>query len=95
MARIKYHKRQTPQLNLQLYLSQELQEIERAVGSIIDNTVEEVQSTVDSAKRAVSFDSHVTTTGAPGAGGAGALPATPAGYVWVVINGSNHLMPYY
>jgi hypothetical protein len=95
MARTKYHKRQTPQLNLQLYLSQELQEVQNSISSIIDNSIEEVQSTVDADKRAISLSDHATTTGAPGAGGAGALPATPAGYVWVVINGNNHLMPYY
>jgi hypothetical protein len=36
-----------------------------------------------------------TTTSAPSAGGAGALPATPAGYVTVTINGVNRKLPYY
>lgn len=36
-----------------------------------------------------------TQTTAPSAGGAGALPATPAGYVQVVIAGVNRLLPYY
>lgn len=36
-----------------------------------------------------------TTTSAPGAGGAGALPATPAGYVSVTINGTARQLPYY
>lgn len=36
-----------------------------------------------------------TTTIAPAAGGAGALPATPAGYVNVVINGTTRKIAYY
>lgn len=32
---------------------------------------------------------------APGAGGAGALPATPAGYVTININGTARQLPYY
>lgn len=36
-----------------------------------------------------------TTTTAPAAGGAGALPATPAGYVNVVINGVTRKLAYY
>lgn len=38
-----------------------------------------------------------TTTGtlSPLAGGAGALPATPAGYVSININGTNRQLPYY
>lgn len=40
--------------------------------------------------------SGVTTgTTAPAAGGAGALPATPAGYVTLKINGVNRQIPYY
>lgn len=37
----------------------------------------------------------VTTTTAPIAGGAGALPATPAGYMTVYINGTPRKLPYY
>jgi hypothetical protein len=36
-----------------------------------------------------------TTTTAPGAGGAGALPATPAGYMTVTVNGTARKIPYY
>lgn len=36
-----------------------------------------------------------TQTGAPVAGGASALPATPAGYADIVINGSNRKLAYY
>jgi hypothetical protein len=36
-----------------------------------------------------------TTTTAPGAGGAGALPATPAGYMTVTVNGTARKVPYY
>lgn len=41
-----------------------------------------------------SFSSTTGTT-APGAGAAGALPATPAGYVTVVISGTARQIPYY
>lgn len=36
-----------------------------------------------------------TTTTAPGAGGAGALPATPAGYMTINVNGTDRKIPYY
>lgn len=36
-----------------------------------------------------------TQTTAPSAGGAGALPATPAGYILIPINGTNRLVAYY
>jgi hypothetical protein len=39
--------------------------------------------------------SPTTTTTAPAAGGAGALPATPAGYATITINGTSHQIPYY
>lgn len=35
------------------------------------------------------------TTTAPSAGGAAALPATPAGYVMVNVNGVSRQIPYY
>lgn len=35
------------------------------------------------------------TTTSPSAGGAGALPATPAGYISVSINGTARKVPYY
>lgn len=37
----------------------------------------------------------VTGTSSPSAGGAGALPATPAGYLTININGVNRQIPYY
>lgn len=37
----------------------------------------------------------LTQTTAPSAGGAGALPATPAGYEKVIINGTARVIPYY
>ena len=43
----------------------------------------------------IPLASATTTTSAPSAGGAGALPATPAGYLTVPINGVNHEIPYY
>lgn len=43
----------------------------------------------------LSIDEVSTTTVAPGAGGAGALPATPAGYVTVIINGVSRQLAYY
>jgi len=36
-----------------------------------------------------------SSTTAPAAGGAGALPATPAGYLTLTINGVLHQIPYY
>lgn len=39
--------------------------------------------------------SPATSITAPAAGGAGALPATPAGYATVTINGTNRQIPYY
>jgi hypothetical protein len=42
-----------------------------------------------------AINSAATTTTAPGAGGAGALPATPAGYVTVIIAGTSRKIPYY
>jgi hypothetical protein len=36
-----------------------------------------------------------TTTTAPSAGGGGALPATPAGYMTVKLNGTDRKIPYY
>jgi len=44
---------------------------------------------------AVTWTGLATTTVAPGAGGAGALPATPAGYVTMTINGTARKIPYY
>jgi hypothetical protein len=43
----------------------------------------------------VNFESVVTGTSAPSAGGAGALPATPAGYMTVKINGTTRQIAYY
>lgn len=36
-----------------------------------------------------------TISSAPAAGGAGALPATPKGYVWVMIAGVLQQVPFY
>jgi hypothetical protein len=43
----------------------------------------------------LALEEVTTTTSAPAAGGAGALPATPAGYMTVVIAGVTRQMPYY
>lgn len=43
----------------------------------------------------LSIAEVTTTTTAPSAGGAGALPAAPAGYVTVIINGTTRQLPYY
>lgn len=41
------------------------------------------------------FPNAVTTTASPAAGGAGALPATPAGYFTIVIDGVSRRVPFY
>jgi hypothetical protein len=49
-------------------------------------------------RKASNLEGNITgtvTTTAPSAGGAAALPATPAGYVMVSINGVNRQIPYY
>lgn len=43
----------------------------------------------------IGFNPTQTTTSAPSAGGAGALPATPAGYVTLLINGVSRKVAYY
>lgn len=43
----------------------------------------------------VDFTPAPTTTTAPSAGGAGALPATPAGYVEIKVNGTPRKVAYY
>ncbi len=43
----------------------------------------------------VNVTSATTSTTSPPAGGAAALPATPAGYLTVNINGTNRQIPYY
>lgn len=43
----------------------------------------------------VDFTNIPVTTTTPSAGGAGALPATPAGYVIININGTTRKIPYY
>jgi hypothetical protein len=43
----------------------------------------------------LTLNPATTTTTAPAAGGAGALPATPAGYVTVNINGVNRQIAFY
>lgn len=44
---------------------------------------------------AIRFGQVASTTTAPAAGGAGALPATPAGYMTINVNGTNRQIPYY
>ena len=55
----------------------------------------EARAEAGTAPVAGPFDGANTGTTAPAAGGAGALPATPAGYVTVSINGTNRQIPYY
>lgn len=50
--------------------------------------------TIDGAGKLVLMNQTIGTT-SPAAGGAGALPATPAGYVTVPINGTSRQIPYY
>jgi hypothetical protein len=51
--------------------------------------------TGSAANGVLRFLNLATTTSAPSAGGAGALPATPAGYVSITINGTARKIPYY
>lgn len=62
-------------------------------GTTVDNIAAE--ATVLSLAGAQSWSNISTTTSAPSAGGAGALPATPAGYVTVSINGVSRKLAYY
>jgi hypothetical protein len=84
-----------PPQTLGQYVKEELRKVEAAISGLFKKSLMKEQSTVDADNVAATFDDHVVTTGAPGAGGAGALPATPAGYMWVSINGANHLIAYY
>lgn len=43
----------------------------------------------------LELTNQTVSTTAPSAGGAGALPATPAGYVTILVNGTSRVMPYY
>jgi hypothetical protein len=54
-----------------------------------------VSGTIASPYATIGFNPTVTTTTAPAAGGAGALPATPTGYVTVLVNGVNRKVAYY
>jgi len=44
---------------------------------------------------ALDLSNQTVTTASPAAGGAGALPATPAGYLGVTINGTARKVPFY
>lgn len=54
-----------------------------------------VSGTIASPYATISFNPATTTTTAPAAGGAGALPATPAGYVTILVAGVPHKVAYY
>lgn len=43
----------------------------------------------------IDLQGLTTTTTAPSAGGAGALPATPAGYITILVDGVARQLPYY
>ncbi len=43
----------------------------------------------------VSLTGQTVTTASPAAGGAGALPATPAGYLKISVNGVNRVVAFY
>lgn len=43
----------------------------------------------------LAFTSYATQTTIGSAGGASALPATPSGYIPIVVNGTNFIIPYY
>lgn len=45
--------------------------------------------------QATSALTGASATAAPAAGGAGALPATPRGYITVLVNGTARQVPYY
>jgi hypothetical protein len=54
-----------------------------------------VSGNIASPYATIGFNPSTTTTTAPAAGGAGALPATPTGYVTIVVNGVNRQVAYY
>jgi hypothetical protein len=54
-----------------------------------------VSGTIASPYATISFNPTTTTVTAPAAGGAGALPATPAGYVTILVNGVPRKVAYY
>jgi hypothetical protein len=54
-----------------------------------------VSGTIASPYATISFNPSTTTTTAPAAGGAGALPATPAGYVTIIVAGVARKVAYY
>jgi hypothetical protein len=54
-----------------------------------------VSGTISSPYATITFNPTTTTTVAPAAGSAGALPATPAGYVTIQVNGVARKVAYY
>jgi hypothetical protein len=54
-----------------------------------------VSGNISSPYATIGFNPSTTTITAPAAGGAGALPATPAGYVTIQVNGVNRQVAYY
>jgi hypothetical protein len=54
-----------------------------------------VSGNIASPYATISFNPSTTTTAAPAAGGAGALPATPAGYVTILVAGVARKVAFY
>jgi hypothetical protein len=54
-----------------------------------------VSGNIASPYATISINLTNTSTGSPSAGGAGALPATPAGYATVMVNGAPRKIAYY
>ena len=59
------------------------------------NTTAEDMTKARSARNLEGNITGTATTTAPSAGGAGALPATPAGYLTVLVNGVARQIAYY
>lgn len=77
---------------LQLGAGQDLRLYHDGTNSIIENDTGNLVLMVNGE---LSLSEVTTGTTSPAAGGAGALPATPTGYVTVIINGSTRQIPYY
>jgi DNA-binding CsgD family transcriptional regulator len=77
------------------YAGHPVSEVANLLG-VSENTVrgllQDVNQTPSQAETALTGASQ---TAAPAAGGGSALPATPAGYVTVRINGTDRKLPYY
>lgn len=50
---------------------------------------------IDGSTTRAGFQNHTLTTTAPSAGGGSALPATPTGYITIIINGQTRQFAYY